>query len=88
MPRVKTGEERWFGRGPGTGSIIYADGMLYCLGEKWRMRLIEASPEGFNLANRFDLPGGEGPCWSYPVIADGKLYLRWNDNLYVYDIKQ
>jgi len=34
---LKTGEERWFGRGPGKGSIIYADGMLYCLGEKgWR----------------------------------------------------
>ena len=25
--------------------------------------------------------------WPHPVIADGKLYLREQDNLYVYDIK-
>ena len=37
---LKTGEERWFGRGPGKGSIIYADGMLYCLGEKGRMYVL------------------------------------------------
>ena len=26
--------------------------------------------------------------WPHPVIIDGKLYLRWDDNLYVYDIKK
>ena len=85
---LKTGEERWSGRGPGKGSVIYADGMLYCLGEKGKMGLLEASPEEFKLVSMFDLPMGEGPCWTHPVIADGKLYLRWDDNLYVYDIKE
>ncbi|MEZ6131075.1 MAG: PQQ-binding-like beta-propeller repeat protein [Planctomycetaceae bacterium] len=83
---LKTGKERWIGRGPGKGSIIYADGMLYCLGEKGRMGLIEASPEGFNLVSMFDLSEGEGPCWTHPTISNGKLYLRWADTLYVYDI--
>jgi outer membrane protein assembly factor BamB len=85
---LKTGEERWFGRGPGKGSIIYADGMLYCLGEKGRMGLIEATPEGFNLVSMFDLPKGEGPCWTHPVISHGMLYLRWGDRLFVYQIKR
>ena len=85
---LKTGEQRWSGRGPGKGSIICADGMLYCLGEKGKMGLLEASPEEFKLVSTFDLPKGEGPCWTHPVIAGGKLYLRWADNLYVYDIKQ
>ncbi|MGB7323494.1 MAG: PQQ-binding-like beta-propeller repeat protein [Rubripirellula sp.] len=85
---LKTGEEKWFGRGPGKGSIIYADGMLYCLGEKGRMGLIKASPTEFNLVSMFDLPDGEGPCWTHPVISDGKLYLRWADRLLVYDIKE
>jgi outer membrane protein assembly factor BamB len=84
---LKTGEERWSGRGPGKGSIIFADGMLYCLGEKGKMGLVEASPGAFKLVSTFDLPMGEGPCWTHPAIAGGKLYLRWDDNLYVYDIK-
>jgi outer membrane protein assembly factor BamB len=85
--KLTTGEERWSGRGPGKGSIIYADGMLYCLSEKGKIGLVEASPDGFKLVSMFDLPMGEGPCWTHPVIAGGKLYLRWDDNLYVYDIK-
>ncbi len=84
---LKTGEERWSGRGPGKGSIIYADDMLYCLGEKGKMGLVEANPDEFKLVSMFDLPMREGPCWTHPVIADGILYLRWDDNLYVYDIK-
>jgi len=86
--QLKTGEERWFGRGPGKGSIIYADGMLYCLGEKGRMGLIEASSEGFNRVSMFDLPEGQGPSWAHPVISDGKLYLRWADRLFAYDIQR
>jgi len=85
---LKTGKERWFGRGPGKGSMLYADGMLYCLSEKGRMGLIEAKPEAFHLVSMFELPPGDGPSWTHPVISDGKLYLRWDDNLSVYDIKE
>jgi outer membrane protein assembly factor BamB len=34
------------------------------------------------------IPAVEKPSWSHPVIADGKLYLREQDTLYCYDIKQ
>jgi outer membrane protein assembly factor BamB len=85
---LKTGEERWFGRGPGKGSIIYADGMLYCVGEKGTVGLVDAKPSGFNVVSTFDLPGREGPCWTHPVISNGKLFIRWYDSLFVYDISQ
>lgn len=85
---LKTGTERWSGRGPGKGSIVYADGMLYCLGENGRMGLVEANPAAFKMVSMFELPTGEGPCWAHPVISDGKLYLRWDENLYVYDIRE
>lgn len=85
---LKTGTERWSGRGPGKGSIIYADGMLYCLGENGKMGLIEANPATFKMVSSLELPEGEGRCWTHPVISDGKLYLRWSENLYVYDIKE
>ncbi|QDV30499.1 outer membrane biogenesis protein BamB [Planctopirus ephydatiae] len=83
---LKTGKERWSGRGPGKGSIIYAEGMLYCLGEDGRMGLIEARPNEFNQVSVFALPEGEGRCWTHPVINDGKLYLRWGDKLHVYEL--
>ena len=85
---LTTGTERWSGRGPGKGSVIYADGMLYCLGEDGKMGLIEASPAAFKMVSLFELPKGEGRCWAHPVISDGHLYLRWSDNLYVYDIRE
>jgi outer membrane protein assembly factor BamB len=52
------------------------------------MGLLEANPAAFKMVSRFQLPKGEGPCWTHPVISDGKLYLRWSDSLYVYDIKK
>lgn len=85
---LKTGKERWFDRGPGKGTTVYADGMLYCLGEKGMMGLLEANPAAFKMVSTFQLPSGEGRCWTPPVISDGKLYLRWSDNLYVYDIRK
>jgi outer membrane protein assembly factor BamB len=83
---LKNGQERWVGRGPGQGSIIYADGMLYCFGENGKVGLIEAQPEQFNLVSMFDLPQGDGPSWTHPVICDRSLFLRWGDKLFVYDI--
>lgn len=77
---LKTGKERWFGRGPGKGSMIYADGMLYCFSDKGRMGLIEAKPDSFKPVSMFDLSPGDAPSWTHPVISDGKLYLRWDDN--------
>jgi len=83
---LKTGKKCWTGEGPGKGSIVYADGMLYCLSERGKMGLLEANPTACKMISMFQLPKGEGPCWTHPVISDGKLYLRWSDNLYVYDI--
>jgi outer membrane protein assembly factor BamB len=85
---LKTGEKCWTGEGPGRGSIVYADGMLYCLGDRGKMALLAADPAACRMINSFQLPKQKGPCWTHPVISDGKLYLRWSDNLYVYDIKE
>jgi outer membrane protein assembly factor BamB len=69
-------------------SPVYADGRLYCLGENGNMGLLEANPAAFRLVSTFPLAQGEGPCWTHPVISDGKLFLRWNDTLCLYDIKK
>ncbi len=85
--KFTTGEVAWKDRSVGKGSVTYADGKLYLLSEDGVMGLAEASPAGYKEISRFEISRGEFPTWTPPVIADGKLYLREQDNLYCYDIK-
>ena len=75
-------------RGVGKGSLTYADGMLYTLGEQGSMGLVKVSPYRFEVVSRFDIPAnGEGPVWAHPVVFGGRLYIRHGDYLYAYDIR-
>ncbi|MEZ6142008.1 MAG: PQQ-binding-like beta-propeller repeat protein [Zavarzinella sp.] len=89
-----TGKLKWNDRTAlERGSVAYADGKLYCLGEKGNVVLAEATPEGWSETSRFRLPKASskrlpsGAVWTNPVIADGKLYLRDQEFLYCYAIK-
>jgi outer membrane protein assembly factor BamB len=84
---LKTGEKKWQAQGVGKGSILYADGMLYLFSENnGRLGFGPASPDGFQLVGEFSVQG-KGPSWAHPVIAGGRLYLRYDDNLYAFDVK-
>jgi outer membrane protein assembly factor BamB len=84
----KTGNVMWFNRSVGKGSLTYADGHLYVRSEQGPVALVAASPEGYRETGRFEPPQrGERPAWAYPVIAEGKLYLRDGDLLFCYDVK-
>jgi len=83
----KTGKQMWKERG-GMGSLIYADGMFYCLGERGMMNLVKATPEKYEAVSSFQVPsGGEGMHWAHPVVYGGRLYVRHEDKLFAYDIK-
>ena len=70
------------------GSIISAEGKLYCYDEKsGNVALVEASPESFNVISSFEVTKGKGPHWSHPVIKDGILYIRHAEALMAYNIK-
>jgi outer membrane protein assembly factor BamB len=89
---MKTGKIMWHADQPGKGSgcVLYADGRLYFRYENGLMALVEATPEKYNLISTFTppkRPGADGPAWAYPVISDGKLYLRHADVLFCYDVK-
>jgi outer membrane protein assembly factor BamB len=51
------------------------------------MKLIEASPEGYKETGSFHIPGVRQPSWSHPVIHGGKLYLREQDTLFCYKLR-
>ncbi|MEN6574875.1 MAG: PQQ-binding-like beta-propeller repeat protein [Phycisphaerales bacterium] len=89
---MKTGKTMWHADQPGRGSgcVLYADGCLYFVYENGVVALVEATPEKYNLKGSFklpDRPGAKGTAWAHPVVCDGKLYLRWADVLFCYDVK-
>ncbi len=90
---LKTGEFAWGPihdhAGGGSAAVLYADGRIYFRYQNNTMALVEASPKGYHVAGTFQLPKGtSSPGWQHPVIHNGKLYIRANDQLYCYDIKQ
>ena len=55
-----------------------------------KVGLMKASPEtdGHAMVSLFTIPkGGKGATWAHPAISDGRLYIRHDDFLYCYDIK-
>ncbi|MCI0420192.1 MAG: PQQ-like beta-propeller repeat protein [Acidobacteria bacterium] len=86
--RFDDGEVIWKDRSVGKGSLVFADGHLYCFSEKGVMGLVEASPRGYQEKGRFSIPQESLPTWSHPVVAGGRLYLRDQDNLYAFDVRE
>jgi len=78
-------ETKWNGN---KGSIIYADGMLYCYDENTGdVALVKPSPKGFEIVSSFRITLGSGKHWAHPAISDGWLYIRHGNALMAYDIK-
>jgi len=88
---LMTGKVRWSSRGSGkeSASVTAADGNLYIRYANGTMVLVPAKPEEYKEAGSFKIPeSGKRPGWSHPVVADGKLFLREQDHVFCYDIKQ
>lgn len=86
--KFDTGELAWRDRSVGKGSLVYADGRLYCFSEQGVMGLVEATPTGYVEKGRFRIQQGDLPTWTHPVVAGGRLYLRDQDTIYAYDVRE
>lgn len=88
-----TGTVRWEERALGAASVCLADNRLYLNSENGDVGLVEPSPEGYREKGRFtppNRPSRSQPMekgWAYPVIADGRLYLRDHAQLWCYDVR-
>lgn len=87
----KSGQAQWQEKDKlGKGSVLYADGHLYCReeAEQGVVALVEATPSGYVEKGRFAPPNRSGKkSWPHPVIAGGQLYLRDQDVLLCYDVQ-
>jgi len=86
--RFDTGEVAWKDRSVGKGALVFADGNLYAFSENGVVGLIEATPTGYREKGRFKIQQGSLPTWTHPVVAGGRLYLRDQDTIYAYDVKE
>lgn len=84
----KTGKTNWVKDWFTKGSIISADGLLYCYEEKGgNVALVQPDASDFKIISTFKVEGGEGPYWAHPAIYNGMLYLRHGNILLIYNIK-
>jgi len=90
--RMSTGKVVWGGdrRGPGSSSaaVTLADGHLVFRYQSGEVALIEATPQGYQLKGSFTPDYVSEPSWAHPVVIGGKLYLREQDQLMCYDVRQ
>lgn len=85
---LKTGKTKWQNRSVGKGSVTFADGNLVVRSEGGPVALVQASPGAYNELGKFNQPDrSRSPAWTYPVVCDGKLFLRDQDKLFIYDVK-
>ena len=89
-----TGKVKWEERAIGAAAICFADNRLYLHGENGEVALVEPSVETYLEKGRFSPPDqverkdpSEKP-WAYPVVANGRLYIRDHQKVWAYDIKK
>lgn len=83
-----TGEVKYKSRKISEGTVIEANGMLYCLTYGGELSLVKPTFDGYEIVSTFQAPGIKKEHISHPVIKDGRLYVRHNNNLTVYNISK
>jgi len=83
----KTGRVAWSNRSVGKGSVTSADGCLYVRSERGTVALVEANPQRYVERSHFEQPfRTNAPAWPYPVVSNGRLYLRDQDVMLCYAV--
>lgn len=65
----------------GRGAAILADSKLIVLGEGGLLGMFAVDPTQPRELARFQVPDLEYPCWTAPVLSNGRVYLRSEDRL-------
>ena len=85
----KTGKARAVLPEPSTAAMVYADHKLFVLsGDDGKVLLLKPAANGFETKGQFKLVEKvKKDAWAHPVLLRGRLYLRYHDALFCYDVK-
>lgn len=71
---LATGQERWSVPNFGSGGVLLVGDQLLALSGTGELMMSPATPDRFEGNRRAQVLGGK--CWTAPVLADGRLFLR------------
>jgi outer membrane protein assembly factor BamB len=85
---LQTGKEMWSTREIGQGTTTYVDGHLICMDVKGNLFLVKPDPSAFVKIGELEnaLKEVKYQAWTVPVVANGKLYLRYLQTLVCYNL--
>ena len=85
---LRDGGEKWTTNEMGWGTCVYVDGHLLCCDIKGNLSLMRPNPDRFVMVSQMQDALGDisGPVWTRPVVANGRLYLRFKQRLRCYDL--
>ena len=82
--RAPAGERGANGIELGRATFVLAQGHFIAVGERGDLALVEVSPDAYKEKRKVRVL--EYPCWTPPVISDGRLFLRNERMLLCYDL--
>lgn len=69
------------------GSFLMADEKFYIFTETGEVAMARPGKDGFSVLSRFTIPVQPAQlAFAHPVIYQGILYIRYRDNLWLYDV--
>lgn len=86
---LKTGKEIWSSEEEvGHGTIVHVDGHFICLTYQGDIFLVKADPKEFVKVGEHRGVFDKRNVWTVPVVANGKLYVRYCERLVCFDLKR
>jgi outer membrane protein assembly factor BamB len=83
----QTGKVMWSQPDLGRSSLLLVDGTLVCLSEDTTLRLIRATPAGYEELAKWEFTDDAGkpllksPAWAAPALSNGLLYIQGENRL-------
>ena len=82
---IKDGSVKWEQPGFGPGHVILAGDQMLALSDTGELVLIAAQPTGYKELARAKVV--DGKCWTTPVLANGRIYVRSVREAACYEVK-
>jgi len=73
---------------PTDAAAIWADGKLFVLSADGKALLLKPTANSFQTLGAFSIGQNiKKDAWAHPVLCGGRLYFRYHDTLFCYDVK-
>jgi len=83
---LKTGQTLW-GTPGYAGQATFADNLVYAFSDQGgKLALVEPLAGEGRVKGKIHVEG-TGSSWSHPVVINGRLFVRYDTNLYCFDVK-